>query len=94
MGFFGGDGAAVRALHADYDPVLAAMLAADRLGTEENVLTVLHHRDPARARLLPFTTWYHEDSDVRTPRPGDVPFYRVLEALAVGRLGPTAPGRS
>jgi hypothetical protein len=32
-GFFGGDGAAVRALQADYDPVLAAMLAADRLGT-------------------------------------------------------------
>jgi hypothetical protein len=81
-GFFGGDRAAVVAFYADYDPMLAAMLAADRLGTEENVLTVLYHRDSARATLLPFSTWHHEDSDVRRPGPDDVPFYRIFEELA------------
>jgi hypothetical protein len=81
-GLFGGDPAAVAALRAEYDRVLAAMLGADRLGTEENVLTVLYHRDPARMRLLPFSTWYHEDSDVRRPRPAERPFYRIFEELA------------
>jgi hypothetical protein len=81
-GLFGGSGQAVRDLAVDYDAVLAAMLEAEALGTEENVLSVLYHRDPGRARLLTFTTWYHEDSGVRLPGPDDVPFYRLLERLA------------
>jgi len=79
---FGGTREAVRALYAEYDGVLTAMLDADLLGTEENVLTILYRHDPSRVALLPFTTWYHEDSLVRRPDPDEVPFYRVFETLA------------
>ena len=78
---FGGTPTAVGRLYADYDRVLARMLAAGLVGTEENVLTILYHRDPAPIRLLSFSTWYHEDSDVRPPEPHEFPFYRIFESL-------------
>jgi hypothetical protein len=84
---FGGSPDAVRDLYGEYDRVLSDMLNADRLGTEENVLTILYHRAPSRIRLLTFSTWYHEDSDVRHPGHGEVPFYRIFEQLV-------APSRS
>lgn len=79
---FGGTREAVRGLYADYDGVLGAMLDADLLGTEENVLTILYHRDRSSVALRTFTTWYHEDSVVRRPDPSEVPFYRIFEELA------------
>jgi hypothetical protein len=78
---FGGAPERIPGLYSDYDGVLAAMLAADLLGTEENVLTILYHRDPSSVMLLPFTTWYHQDSHLR-PEPGELPFYHLFEALA------------
>lgn len=93
-GLFGGARDAVLSLSAAYDGVLDAMLDADLLGTEENVLTILYHRDRSRARLLSFTTWYHEETEIIPPGPDDVPFYRIFERLAdpVAPPGPPAPG--
>ena len=79
---FGGDLEAVEDLYVQYDRLLAAMLEQDLLGTEENVLTVLYRRNAARVNLHAFSTWYHEDSDVRRPVPGDRSFFQIFEALA------------
>jgi hypothetical protein len=86
-GLFGGARHDVLALYEEYDAVLGELLDRQLLGTEENILTVLYHRDPSRFALFPFTTWYHEDTDFTQPGPEDTPFYRVLERLASGVLG-------
>jgi hypothetical protein len=78
-GLFGGGRAAVLDMAGEYGKVLDAMLTADLLGTEENVLTVLYHRKPQAATLLRFTTWYHEETAHRGAEPDDVAFYRVFE---------------
>jgi hypothetical protein len=77
-GFFGGEAAAIHDLADESHGVLDAMLADDYLGTEENVLSVLYHRDPARADLRTFSTWYHEDTPFTKPRPEEVSFYRLF----------------
>lgn len=81
-GLFGGERNAVMTLSGEYDRLLDAMLDADLLGTEENVLTILYARDRSRVRLLSFTTWYHEETEIIPPGPDDVPFYRIFERLA------------
>ncbi|HEY7790658.1 MAG TPA: hypothetical protein VIC33_09120 [Vicinamibacterales bacterium] len=83
-GLFGGMREQVLDLYDDYDRVLARMLSADLLGTEENVLTVLFHRDPSRFCARTFTTWHHEDTDFTQPAAHDVPFYRMFQDLESG----------
>ena len=84
-GLFGGSRAAIDDLAREYDEVLAALLAADHLGTEENVLSVLYHRRPELYSLEPFTTWYHEDSGRLRPGDDSDSFFRIFERLAPQR---------
>jgi len=46
-GFFGGAPSAIRAARAAYDPLLAEVLAAGALGTEESLFSILHRRGEA-----------------------------------------------
>lgn len=80
-GMFGGVRDDVLRLYEEYDGILADMLAAGLLGTEENVLTILHARATSGIATQTFTTWYHEDTDFTQPAPHDVPFYRAFERL-------------
>jgi FkbM family methyltransferase len=84
-GLFGGRRDEVLALYGEYDAVLAEMLGADLLGTEENILTILYHRNRSRFTPHTFSMWYHEDTDFIQPAPGDVPFYRAFEALTAAQ---------
>jgi hypothetical protein len=84
-GLFGGSRAATQDLAREYDEVLAALLAADHLGTEENVLSVLYHRRPERYSLESFTTWYHDDSGIQRPADDSDSFFRIFERLAPQR---------
>ena len=84
-GLFGGSRAAIDDLAREYDEMLAALLAADHLGTEENVLSVLYHRRPELYSLEPFTTWYHEDSGRLRPGDDSDSFFRIFERLAPQR---------
>jgi hypothetical protein len=56
-------------LYDEYDDVLAQMLGAGLLGTEENVLTIMYWRDRSRFTPQTFTTWYHEDTTFTQPAP-------------------------
>jgi FkbM family methyltransferase len=78
-GLFGGPRAALGAFADEYDEVLAALLAGDHLGTEENVLSVLYHRRPERYAIELFTTWYHEDSGSLRPPDDSDSFFRIFE---------------
>ena len=85
-GVFGGRRDDVVKLYDEYDDVLAQMLEAGLLGTEENVLTIMYWRDRSRFAPQTFTTWYHEDTTFTQPAPHDVPFYRTFERLAADDL--------
>ena len=84
-GLFGGRREEVRALYSEYDALLAEMLGADLLGTEENILTILYHRHRERFTAHTFSIWYHEDTDFIQPSADDVPFYRAFEILTSSR---------
>ncbi len=95
-GLFGGPREAIAGFHADYDVLLTRVLDAGELGTEENVLSMLVHRDPARFTVASFTTWHHEDSGALRPPDGEVSFYHALERLVPVELvggGPAVHAR-
>ncbi len=80
-GFLGGRAIEVLALADEYDAIVGDMLARGHLGTEENALTILFHRNRRRFTPIVFSTWYHEDTGFTRPAPEDVPFYRAFGSL-------------
>jgi FkbM family methyltransferase len=81
-GLFGGRRQEVIDLECEFDRTLDELLAEDLLGTEENVLTILFHRQRKRFTARTLSTWYHEDSGFAPPAPTDIPFYRAVAGLA------------
>jgi FkbM family methyltransferase len=80
-GLFGGRRDEVIEFAGEFDRTLGELLAGDLLGTEENVLTILFHRQRDRFTARTLSTWYHEDTGFTQPAPSDVPFYRAVAGL-------------
>src|SRR5262249_52026883 len=93
-GVFGGRRDDVLQLYDEYAGVLARMLSAGLLGTEENILSIMYYRDRSRFAPWTFTTWHHEDTGFIQPAAHDIPFYRTLECLIAGYITPRDPSHS
>src|SRR5262249_52847161 len=92
-GVFGGRRDDVLQLYDEYDGVLAQMLSAGLLGTEENILTIMYCRNRSRFAPQTFTTWHHEDTGFIKPAAHDIPFYRTIERLVAGYTTPRHSSR-
>jgi hypothetical protein len=81
-GLFGGKKELIPQLHQKYEEILTKMISLDSLLREEQILTLLLNLDVQFFKLLEFTTWHHEDSDMaKYNKPNEKYFYKIFEEL-------------